>query len=114
MAVGTLVVSSKASPFPYATVAIASYTQKAEVNYDESAQGFSFTFEGAEVTTEEEAVRTLAKAGGLAEDSVKVCTVNSWEINTQWPWLRPLHSSLWPILLPVLQQYLRSYLLSIL
>ncbi|KAH9079616.1 glutamate-tRNA ligase [Lactarius deliciosus] len=71
MAVGNLIVSSKASPFPYAAVAIASYTQKAEVNYDESATGFSFTFEGTEVTTEEDAVRALAKAGGLAEDSVK-------------------------------------------
>ncbi|KAH9180743.1 glutamate-tRNA ligase [Lactarius sanguifluus] len=71
MAVGNLVVSSRASPFPYAAVAIASYTQKAEVNYDESATGFSFTFEGTEVTTEEDAVRALAKAGGLADDSVK-------------------------------------------
>jgi hypothetical protein len=80
MAVGNLVVSSKASPFPYAAVAIATYTQKAEVNYDPSATGLSFTSEGTKVTTEEDAVRTLAKAGGLAEDSVKVRVVNSWEI----------------------------------
>ncbi|KAN0139519.1 hypothetical protein V8E53_002635 [Lactarius tabidus] len=58
MVVRNLVLSSKASPFPYAAVAIAMYTQKAEVNY------------------EEDAVRALAKAGGLAEDSVKI------------PWLR--------------------------
>ena len=72
MASGNLTVSSKASPFPYAAVAIASFTQKAEVNYDQSATGLSFTFEGTEVTTEEVAVRALAKAGGLSEDSVKV------------------------------------------
>ncbi|KAN0140810.1 glutamate-tRNA ligase [Lactarius tabidus] len=71
MAVGNLIVSSKASPFPYAAVAIATYTQKADVNYDESAKGLSFTSEGTKVTTEEDAVRALAKAGGLAEDSVK-------------------------------------------
>ena len=82
MAVGNLVVSLKASPFPYAAVGIALYTQKAEVNYDESAPGFSFTFEGTEVTIEEDAVRALAKAGGLVEDSVKVRIVNSWETYT--------------------------------
>ena len=80
MAVGNLVVSSKASPFPYAAVAVATYTQKAEIIYDESAKGLTFTSEGTTVTTEEDAVRALAKAGGLAEDSVKVRTTNSWEI----------------------------------
>jgi glutamyl-tRNA synthetase len=74
---GNLVVSFKASPFPYAAVAIASYTNKAQVNYDESASGLNFTFEGTQITTEEDAVRVLAKAGGLAEDSVKVCTLST-------------------------------------
>ncbi|KAI0256888.1 glutamate-tRNA ligase [Lactifluus subvellereus] len=71
MSGGNLVVSFKASPFPYAAVAIASYTKKTEVNYDESASGLTFTFEGTQITTEEDAVKALAKAGGLAEDSVK-------------------------------------------
>jgi glutamyl-tRNA synthetase len=80
MAIGTLAVSFKESPFPYAAVAIASYTKKAEVNYDESASGLSLTLESTQFTSEEEAVIALAKAGGLAEDSVKVCIVNLCEI----------------------------------
>jgi len=80
MAVGTLTVSFKKSPFPYAVVAIASYTQQAEVNYDESASGLTLTVEGAPVTSEEDAVKALAKAGGLADDGVKVRSVNSDEV----------------------------------
>ncbi|KAI0006206.1 glutamate-tRNA ligase [Russula compacta] len=71
MVVGTLTVSFKESPFPYAVVAIASYTQKAEVNYVESASGLTLTFGDTQVTSEEDAVKALAKAGGLAEDSIK-------------------------------------------
>ena len=80
MAAGTLSLSFKESPFPYAAVVIASYTQKAEVNYDESASGLTLTVEGTQVTSEEDAVKVLAKAGGLAEDSVKVHNVNFDEI----------------------------------
>jgi glutamyl-tRNA synthetase len=80
MAVGTLTVSFKESPFPYAAIAIASYTQKAEVSYDESASGLTLTVEGAQITSEEDAVKALAKVGGLAEDSVKVHNVNSDQI----------------------------------
>jgi glutamyl-tRNA synthetase len=80
MAVGTLTISSKESPFPYAAVAIASYTQKAEVNYDESVAGLTLTVEGTQVTSEEDAVKALAKAGGLADDSVKVHNINSDDV----------------------------------
>jgi glutamyl-tRNA synthetase len=81
MAVGTLTVSFKESPFPYAAVAIASYTQKAEVNYDASASGLTLAVEGTQITSEEDAVNALAKAGGLAEDSVKVHIVKFFEIH---------------------------------
>jgi glutamyl-tRNA synthetase len=81
MAVGTLTVSFKESPFPYAAVAIASYTQKAEVNYDEAASGLTLTLEDTEVTSEEDIVKALAKAGGLAaEDSMKVHTDDLFEV----------------------------------
>jgi glutamyl-tRNA synthetase len=80
MAVGTLTLSFKESPFPYAAVAIASFTKKAEVNYDESASGLALTLEGAQFTSEEDAVKVIAKAGGLAEDSVKVYIANLCEI----------------------------------
>jgi glutamyl-tRNA synthetase len=105
---GNLIVSFKASPFPYAAVAIASYTNKAQVNYDESASGLNFTFEGTQITAEEGVVRALAKAGGLAEDSVKVCTL-SIIIRPIWLLsLSPQRTSLWPIPLLQLQRFLRS------
>jgi len=108
MTAGNLVISFKASPFPYAAVAIASYTQKAEVNYDELAKGLSFIIEGTEITTEEDTVKALAKAGGLAEDNDKVRTINSCEIYVYWSWLRPPYTLLWPNLLLEPRQYLRS------
>jgi len=80
MAVGTLTLSFKESQFPYAAVAIASYTKKAEVSYDESASGLILTLEGTQFTSEEDVVKALAKAGGLAEDSAKVYTINLCEI----------------------------------
>ena len=81
MAVGTLTVSFKESPFPYAAVAIASYTQKAEVDYNESTSGLTLTLGGTQFTSEEDAVKALAAAGDLAEDSIKVHVVDIFEIH---------------------------------
>ena len=75
---GILTVSSAASPFPYAALATATYTQKAEVTFDESATGISLDFGGSKFTTEDEIVRALAKAAGLADDSAKVCKGPQW------------------------------------
>ena len=69
---GVLTVASSASPFPYAAVAIATYTQKVEVTFDEGVSGVSLDLNGSKVTDEAEAVRAIAKAGGLADDSAKV------------------------------------------
>ena len=75
-----LTVSFKESPFPYAAVAIASYTKKADVDYNESASGLTLTLGGTQFTSEEDAVKALAKAGGLAEDNIKVYVVELREI----------------------------------
>ena len=77
--VGTLTVSSAASPFPYAALATATYTQKAKVTFDESAE-ISLDLNGSKVTGEDEIVRALAKAAGLADDSAKVRR----NISTSW------------------------------
>ena len=74
---GVLTVSSSASPFPFAAVAAATYTQKAEVNFDESASGASLELNGTTHTDEAEIVAALAKAGGLAEDSAKVSSTST-------------------------------------
>ncbi|KAI0080539.1 glutamate-tRNA ligase [Panus rudis PR-1116 ss-1] len=68
---GTLTVSTSANPFPWAAAVIATYTQKAELNFDESASGVSLDLEGSKITDEAEIVQALAKAGGLADESVK-------------------------------------------
>ena len=68
---GVLTVSANASPFPYAALATATYTQKAEITFDQTAE-ITLDLDGSKVTGEDEIVRTLAKAAGLADDSAKV------------------------------------------
>ena len=67
-----LTLSPKLSPFPYAVVAVAAYTQKSTVTYDEYVSGIVLALEGSELIVEEDAVKALAKVAGLAEDSDKV------------------------------------------
>ncbi|KAE9409788.1 glutamate-tRNA ligase [Gymnopus androsaceus JB14] len=74
MAAGTLTLSSKLSPFPYSALAIAAYTEKAEIVYDEAATGISLDLNGSKIDTEDEIVHALAKAGGLSEDSAKAAS----------------------------------------
>ena len=69
---GTLTLSSKLLPFPYGAVAIASYTQKADLVFDETASGISLDLKGSIINNEQGIVYALAKAGGLSDDSTKV------------------------------------------
>jgi glutamyl-tRNA synthetase len=69
---GTLTLSSKLSPFPYGAVAIATYTQKADLAFDETATRISLDLSGSNIDTEPEIIQALAKAGGLSDDSSKV------------------------------------------
>jgi glutamyl-tRNA synthetase len=68
----TLTLSSKLTPFPYGAVAIATYTQRAVLVFDETATGISLDLNGSNANTEPEIIQTLAKAGGLSDDSSKV------------------------------------------
>lgn len=68
----TLTVSSSASPFPYAAAAIATFTGKAELIFEEGASGISLDLDGSTFTAEDEIVQLLAKEGGLSDDSAKV------------------------------------------
>ncbi|KAJ6624520.1 glutamate-tRNA ligase [Mycena sp. CBHHK59/15] len=65
----TLTVSSKQTPFPYAAVALASYTAKADLVFNETATGITLQLAGSAITHEEEIVHALAKAHGLSDDS---------------------------------------------
>ncbi|KIK58225.1 hypothetical protein GYMLUDRAFT_262571 [Collybiopsis luxurians FD-317 M1] len=69
MAAGIITLSSKLAPFPYSAIAIAAYTEKAEIVYDEEAAGVSLDLDGSKIDSEEDIVHALAKAGGLSEDS---------------------------------------------
>lgn len=92
----TLTVSAKASPFPWAAAGIATYTQKSELVFDESASGVTLDLAGSKLTEEDEIVRALAKAGGLSDESVKVCVINLVPIKSRSYLLsRPSHSLLW-------------------
>lgn len=68
---GVLTVSPASSPFPFGPVAIATYTQKAELVFDESASGATLDLNGSTITEDDEIVQALAKAGGLSDDSAK-------------------------------------------
>jgi len=69
---GTLTLSSKLSPFPFAAIAIASYTQKATLDFDEAAKGVTLDLNGSKITSEDEIVHALAKANNMSGDSAKV------------------------------------------
>ncbi|KAG7448087.1 glutamate-tRNA ligase [Guyanagaster necrorhizus] len=67
----TLTVSAKISPFPFAAVTIAAYTQRAEIVYDEAVTGPVLGLNGSTIAVEEDIVHALSNAGGLSEDSSK-------------------------------------------
>lgn len=69
---GSLTLSSKQSPFPFAAIAIAANTQTADLIFDENATGPILVLKGSTITDEEEIVQALAKEAGLSEDSAKV------------------------------------------
>ncbi|TCD70262.1 hypothetical protein EIP91_004163 [Steccherinum ochraceum] len=68
---GTLTVSPGASPFPWGAVSIATFTQKAELVFDQGASGVTLALDGTTITDDQEIIKALAKEGGLADESVK-------------------------------------------
>ncbi|KAN0077172.1 tRNA synthetases class I (E and Q), catalytic domain containing protein [Tylopilus felleus] len=66
-----LTLSVKASPFPYAALALATYTQKTELVFDENATGVSLDLDGDKYSTEEEIVAILTKIAGIDAESTK-------------------------------------------
>jgi len=68
----SLTLSTKASPFPYAALAIATYTQKAELNFDDTATGISLDLDGDKYATEEEIVAILARIASIDGENTKV------------------------------------------
>ena len=71
---GILKLSATLSPFPFAAAAVATYTGKAELVFEEGAS-LSLDLNGSTLSTEDEIVQALAKEGGLSDDSAKVCVL---------------------------------------
>ncbi|KZT71351.1 glutamyl-tRNA synthetase [Daedalea quercina L-15889] len=67
---GVLKLSATLSPFPYAAAAIATYTGKAELHFEDGAS-LSLDLNGSTISSEEEIVQAIAKEGGLSDDSAK-------------------------------------------
>ncbi|THH13649.1 hypothetical protein EW146_g6591 [Bondarzewia mesenterica] len=70
--IGCLTVSPTA--FPYGAAAIALYTGKAELSYDNAATLPSLELDGSRIKSEDNIIFTLARAGGLAGDNTKTDT----------------------------------------
>lgn len=68
---GTLTVSPSDAPFPYAAVAIAAYTQKAEVVYEPGVTA-ELHLDGSRTTEQDEMLTQIAKGTDLLSESSKV------------------------------------------
>ncbi|EPS95462.1 hypothetical protein FOMPIDRAFT_1025810 [Fomitopsis schrenkii] len=67
---GVLKLAATLSPFPFAAAAVATYTGKAELAFEEGAS-LSLDLNGSTLSAEDEIVQALAKEGGLSDDSAK-------------------------------------------
>jgi glutamyl-tRNA synthetase len=68
-----LVISSKATPFPWAAVAIASSMGKTDLVFDDKIETPTLQSGDSKITGEENIVLSLANSGGISDDSSKAC-----------------------------------------
>lgn len=79
----SLRLSSKLSPFPYASLGIAAYTANiVEIVYDEELQALELDLNGSKLTSESEIVHAIARAANLADDSAKAIHLISIRISS--------------------------------
>lgn len=68
----SLTLSSTLSPFPYAAAALAAYTKRAELIFDDGAADVTLDLGETVISGEEKIIEELAKVGGLSSDSTTV------------------------------------------
>ena len=69
----SLTLLAKQAPFPWAAAAIAAYSPKTEIAFDDEVATLTFTSgDGTTVTDEDAVLQAIAQESGLAEDSAKV------------------------------------------
>lgn len=69
----SLTLSSKLAPFPFSAIAIAAYTGKAHVIFDETAPLIVLDINSSIHRDEHDIVQVLAKEAGLGDASTRVC-----------------------------------------
>jgi hypothetical protein len=69
----SLTLSSKSSPFPFSVIAIAAYTGKAAVVFDEAASGITLELDEKTYHDEHDIVQIIGRASNLREDPSRVC-----------------------------------------
>jgi glutamyl-tRNA synthetase len=67
-----LTLPTKASPYPFAALATAAFTEKALTTFEDEASGAVLQINGSEIKDEIEIVQLLAKEAGLSEHTEKV------------------------------------------
>lgn len=70
-----LIISSKATPFPWAAVVIASSTGKANLVFDDNITTPTLQSGDSKITGEESIILSLANSGRVSDDSSKVRVV---------------------------------------
>jgi glutamyl-tRNA synthetase len=68
----TLTLSPKLSPFPFAALAIAAYTQKTDIVFDDAATEAVLELNGSKISSQEDIIRALATDCASAEDTPAV------------------------------------------
>jgi len=68
----SLTLSSKCSPFPFSVIAIAAYTGKAAVVFDETASGITLELDGSVYHDEHDIVEIIGRVAHLIENDLRV------------------------------------------
>jgi len=68
----SLTLSSKCSPFPFSVIAIAAYTGKAAVVFDETASGITLELDGSVYHDEHDIVEIIGRVAHLIENDFRV------------------------------------------
>ena len=68
----TLTLSLKLSPFPFAALAIAAYTQKADIVFDDAAKEAILQLNGSKISSQEDIIQALASDCASAEETPAV------------------------------------------
>jgi len=92
----SLTLLAKQAPLPWAGAAIAAYSPKTEIAFDDEIAALTFTTsDGTTITDEDAVVQAIAQESGLAEDSAKVRRFSDLKQSSGITSIRVRPSMLW-------------------